>query len=252
MKTNNEMVRANRLTVRQEGQELVAVYWRTHKKLAEIKASDTEWKANEDVNTQVNRELFRAWMKKNGQEFTGIQYDDQDRRPTAGKFPSKYKDDKMVEEWAMKMVDRQISEWCPQDTDLSIEFGGVYAMDDKEPKYKDGSWKWAEVEVHVEVKREDKVAELLVVLQVRSGQLTRPKMVAEMGFNKTNFKKALDEQLPQPTKSEPTDLADMTVKALKQIAKDLKIPKYTKMKRDELIQALEQHESSVKESQEEK
>lgn len=110
MKTNTtnttatELVRANKLTVKADGNgNLVADLFRTHKHIATIKVEDTGFWPDPDSTKSAIREDFRKFVAEHAADW-GIDYDPTDRRTEANLRKATYKTEADVIEDAIAMV----------------------------------------------------------------------------------------------------------------------------------------------------
>ena len=102
----SELVRANRISVQVTEGAVLGRYWKTHKVVAEVtmvQAITKGYVMDTTVNATAQRELFRAWLGKYAGLFD-VNYDPTDNRADTNKYPSKYTDDGMLTEWAIKIV----------------------------------------------------------------------------------------------------------------------------------------------------
>lgn len=101
---NTELVRANKLTVKVDGNgNLVADLFRTHKHIATIRVEDTGFVPNPDSTKSAIREDFRKFVAEYAADW-GIDYDPTDRRTEANLRKATYKTEADVIEDAIAMV----------------------------------------------------------------------------------------------------------------------------------------------------
>lgn len=189
-----DLVRANRVAIRTMGEDIVAVFYRTHKLLKEINSNDTTWNAPERaVNKLMVRENFRLWIIENAAEF-GIQYDPIDRRSAENTRTPKYETDDMLIKDAESMILPEMRALVDKVTVKypDVEWAGV-AHDEIVPMTKTGSgkeltslgivngrygkgagnWAWAVVKFTVTIKYRGNECYIPVQMQLVSGQLKK-------------------------------------------------------------------------------
>lgn len=236
-KNMSELVRANRISVMAEDCGFVATFYRTHKKLGTVESRETSWLPMEGLNNTAQRELFRVHVIQHCEEY-GYQYDAQDRRTEDNQLPRTYGSDEILIDTAIKLVTKDIEEWVGKiNADLidkanigtfGISCEGVDGVSltkngkEVKPKYGNGNWAWAEIALSVTldwtingVSTEvyvDMTAELV------SGQLKKPTMIGQGGYNYTNFKAEamvdITDQLPieDKTKKEAEPKVEEAIK----------------------------------------
>lgn len=102
--TSTELVRANKLTVKVDGNgNLIADLFRTHKHITTIKVEDTGFWPNPDSTKSAIREDFRKFVAEHAADW-GIDYDPTDRRTEANLRKATYKTEADVIEDAIAMV----------------------------------------------------------------------------------------------------------------------------------------------------
>lgn len=189
-----DLVRANRVAIRTMGEDIVAVFYRTHKLLKEINSNNTTWNAPEQaVNKLMVRENFRLWIIENAAEF-GIQYDPIDRRSAENTRTPKYETDDMLIKDAESMILPEMRALMDKVTVKypDVEWAGV-AHDEIVPMTKTGSgkeltslgivngrygkgegnWAWAVVKFTVTIKYRGNECYIPVQMQLVSGQLKK-------------------------------------------------------------------------------
>lgn len=189
------LVRANRVAVKANGENMVANFYRTHKMLTTIKSEDTGWNPPDgQVNKSMIRELFRAWIIEHAEEY-GIEYDATDRRSAENIRRPRYESDDVLIKDAMNMILPEmkiLADKCA--TKYPIEWAGVQhdeiipmttttsgkdlsKMGIKDGKYeKSGNWAWAVVKFTVTVKFKGEECYIPVQMQLVSGQLKKTGM----------------------------------------------------------------------------
>lgn len=189
-----DLVRANRVAIRTMGEDIVAVFYRTHKLLKEVNSNDTTWNTPEQaVNKLMVRENFRLWIIENAAEF-GIQYDPIDRRSAENTRTPKYETDDMLIKDAESMILPEMRALVDKVTVKypDVEWAGV-AHDEIVPMTKTGSgkeltdlgivngrygkgegnWAWAVVKFTVTIKYKGNECYIPVQMQLVSGQLKK-------------------------------------------------------------------------------
>ena len=260
--TTTTLTRANRLTVKPNGEGFTADLFRTHKHLLTIESADhgTAWQAHDpaakDTTKLQLREDYRAWIVSNAATF-GIDYDPIDRRTDDNKRIASYLTDNDLVNDAIAMVSADIEDYLGNLTDRAFIHSYLIACDGIEPmtttskgsdlskmgvldgKYvSTGKWAWANLALTVTIAcykptatARDATATPADITEVYqpiamalvSGQLKKPHMTQTM-WN-TEVRKSLIEAgvLVDAPKTEPTKpTAEETAAAAKQAAKDAK------------------------------
>lgn len=243
------MTRANRVTVVVENDNMVGTYWRTHKRLTSITSSDTDWTPDEDANATANRESFRKYLIDKANDI-GIEYDPHDRRTEDNRFPSKWSDEETIADWAVRLASKGLIEWASKAENIAIgeiQFLGLSEVEGKDLQYANGNYAWASIELDVEITRGDSSCNLLIAMDIVSGQMRKPKGIGNHKWNYTGLVDAINDELgAEPAGDVP--LERYTVAQLKDVAKAMGISGIAKMKRDELLNAIvAQGESQSKE-----
>lgn len=102
--TNTNLVRANKLTVKVDGNgNLTADLFRTHKHITTIKVEDTSFKPNPDSTKSAIREDFRKFVAEHAADW-GVDFDPTDRRTEANLRKATYQTEADVIEDAVAMV----------------------------------------------------------------------------------------------------------------------------------------------------
>lgn len=190
---NTTLLRANRVAVKANGENLVADFYRTHTAVGSIHSENTEWKAPENVtNKTAARESFRVWAIEHAEEFN-IQYDPVDRRTEGNVRKANYTTDEELVSDATSMLIaelRPLADKCK----YGIEWAGVEhedivpmtktatgrdlsTMGIENGKYsKSQNWAWAFVKFTMQFKFKGEVCYLPVEMQLVSGQLKKSGM----------------------------------------------------------------------------
>lgn len=232
--------RANKVTVKTVDNKMVATFWRTHKKVAEVVASNIGFEANEEANATANREAYRIYAIEHTELNTEIVYDPTDHRADSNKFPSHWTDEQQVQEWAYKMIDKDLTGWLSKiDPTLNIEEIALIGLVDEERYTSKDAIKNATIECDAHIFNETSQTSVLITLYIKSGQMTKPKLVGDDKWNMTNLKAQVLEDITVGA-DDAEDLSDMTVAELKEMIKadGLEIKGLGKMKKDEMITAI--------------
>jgi hypothetical protein len=194
MTNTNDTMRANKLSVRPEGEGFIAEFYRTHAKVASINSTDTIWLPLPDSNKSAQREEFRSWIGNKAHTF-GVTYDPSDRRTDENKrmatyptdadlsldvvlmiqedvqaFVAKMPDSAIVTEIDISVDDIRAMTKTTKGTDLSTM--GIY-----DGRYlKNGNWAWADIDVVVTLKVGDTEIYQPIAMQLVSGQLKKMHM----------------------------------------------------------------------------
>lgn len=233
MKSN----RSNRITVTSIEGELSATFWRTHRRIAVVTAQDMGYTINPDINQTANKELFRVFAIDKAEE-SGINYDSSDRRSGLNKFPRYWTDNEMIQEWSYKMIERDMAGWMSKiSPDLIIEEITLVGLTDEDRYKNKDSIKSARIEMDAHIidsSKEDTGTTILITLEIRSGQMTKPQLVVNNKWNYTNFRAILTQDMMIEKSAR---LEDMTKPQLKQIIADeeIVIKGISKLTKDQLV-----------------
>lgn len=227
------LLRANRVAVKANGENYVADFYKTHKMVGSIASENTEWTAPEDANKSMIRESFRMWVIENAEAF-GIDWDPTDKRAPGNVRKAKYDSDEALIDDAMALVIpemRALVEKCKYE----IGWGGVEhddivpmthtgtgreltTMGIEDGKYlKSGNWAWANVKFITNFKFKNEECYLPIAMQLVSGQLKK----VGMGITEFNNRVkneiigaglATEEELDPPKESRPKKTKDTTPK----------------------------------------
>lgn len=250
-----DLMRANRVAVKANGENIVADFYRTHKAVASIHSENTDWSMPENVtNKLAARENFRVWAIEHAAEY-GIQYDPVDRRSAENTRTPKYENDKMLIDDAMSMILPEMRALVDKVTVKypAVEWAGV-EHDEIVPMTKttsgkdlanlgilngrygkgEGNWAWAIVKFTVTIKYKGNECYIPVQMQLVSGQLKKTgigitdftaKVKAEIIENKLATEEELDP--PKVKESKKDKAEDTKVEEPKQEVKAEKTPAET-------------------------
>lgn len=241
-----KLIRANKLTTVWSGDDEVAVgrFYKTHEKIQEIRSDNPvvvkagfkmpETTEENPVSPQQKLESFKSFLGMNAGVF-GIHYDPVDRRSDKYKFPSSY-DVELFKEYSLKqakdvlqavvqktqtgVIDKMISAGhIPDDT--KIDFG-IYeeAKIDITEQYKNGNIKYAtaKYEVILQIENTESARQIkdVIVVELVSGQLRKPRFMENISLTQTAIKNAFVESgiLPKiERKSKKEESAEDTEQA---------------------------------------
>lgn len=110
IETTNEIVRANKLTIKIEDGKLQGDFYRTHRHLLTVRDIETNFVGTEGLNKTATREEFRQYLIDNATNF-GINYDPNDRRAEGNLRKAKYTTEDEVIEDAIAMVTPDIAKF---------------------------------------------------------------------------------------------------------------------------------------------
>jgi hypothetical protein len=216
-----DMERSNRVSIQVVEGAVTARFWRTHRMVKEIAQTETGFIPTEKLNATANRELFRAWIVEHANEY-GIQYDPEDRREDSNKFPSRYTTDDMLKEWSVKICETEVRDWVNKLATEIADLGDltltsmtcdaiatVNVRNGKpvEPKYGNGAWAYAEMEVSANLTFTTKTGAVVptwVIMNptLLSGQMKKPSSIGQEGWNYTALKKSITTDLGDLLKTE--------------------------------------------------
>lgn len=234
-----DLMRANRVAVKANGENIVADFYRTHKAVASIHSENTDWSMPENVtNKLAARENFRVWAIEHAAEY-GIQYDPVDRQSAENTRTPKYENDKMLIDDAMSMILPEMRalvdkvavkypavEWAGVEHDEIVpmtkttsgkDLANLGILNGRYGKG-EGNWAWAIVKFTVTIKYKGSECYIPVSMQLVSGQLKKTgigitdftaKVKAEIIENKLATEEELD---PPKVKESKKDKAEDTKK----------------------------------------
>lgn len=185
-----ELMRANRVAVKANGENFVADFYRTHKAIASMHSENTDWVAPQDAtNKSAARESFRQYAISHAEDIN-VDWKPQDMRSEGNIRRPRYTTDQELIDDAMSMVMPEMKalvDKCKYD----IEWGGVQheditplthtgsgrdlaTMGIVDGKYeKSGNWAWAEVIFMTVFRYKKEECYIKTVMQLVSGQLKK-------------------------------------------------------------------------------
>jgi hypothetical protein len=221
---SNNLLRANRVAVKANGENFVADFYKTHKAVGSIYSEVAGWEAPENANKTLARESFRLWAIENCEAF-GIEWDPSDKRAPQNIRKAKYDSDESLIDDAMGIAlpeMKALAEKCK----YGVEWAGLEhddivpmthtgsgrdlsTMGIEDGKYlKSGNWAWASIKFITNLKFKGEECYLPVSMQLVSGQLKK----VGMGITEFNSKVkaeiinaglATEEELDPPKESKP-------------------------------------------------
>lgn len=240
-----ELTRANKVTVSITDEGYVANFYKTHRHIASINSSDTDWEADKDTTKIGQRESFRAYVIANADKY-GISWNPADmRRPDTVRKPVYTNDVELADDVVMIASDylKELVGKCK----YGVEWGGIEVDDiipmTKTPrgidlsklgvtdgKYNNsGNWAWANIQCAITVKYNKSEIYIPITTQLVSGQLRKPKMSITTLTNIIhdeiiNAKLATEDVLNPPKKNKSTDNKEKEKKTTKTTRKRAKKP----------------------------
>ena len=191
--TTKELVRANKLSVRPDGDHFIADFYRTHAKVTTIASNETVWAPiDADANKSAKREDFRQWIAQHANTI-GVMYDPEDRRTENNQRLAHYVSDDDVAVDIRNMVRSDIEQLISKMPHADLIAHHTIGLDDIRPmtktskgsdlstmgiidgKYeKTGYWAWADLDVTITLTTIDG-QEIYYPLQMQlvSGQLKK-------------------------------------------------------------------------------
>ena len=188
--TGTELMRANRVAVKANGENFVADFYRTHKAIASMHSENTDWVSPQDAtNKSAARESFRQYAISHAEDIN-VDWKPQDMRSESNIRRPRYTTDQELIDDAMSMVMPEMKalvDKCKYD----IEWGGVQheditplthtgsgrdlaTMGIVNGKYeKSGNWAWAEVIFMTIFRYKKEECYIKTVMQLVSGQLKK-------------------------------------------------------------------------------
>jgi hypothetical protein len=185
-----ELMRANRVAVKANGENFVADFYRTHKAIGSIHSELTDWNPPQDAtNKSAARESFRQWAIANAADFN-IDWKPQDMRAESNIRRPRYTTDQELIDDATSMVMPEMKALVDK-CKYGIEWGGVQhedivplthtgsgrdltTMGIINGKYKkSGNWAWAEVIFMTVFRYKKEECYIKTVMQLVSGQLKK-------------------------------------------------------------------------------
>lgn len=198
-----DLTRSNKITAYWTGEGVaIGVFYKTHTKLLEKKSNDAdviaagfvmpEGTEQEPANAQDKLAAFKNFLQVNASMF-GIMYDPIDRRDDKFKFPNSYNNDTFAD-YSQQMATRSIEETLdkvqknvidnmvkgghiPAGTEIAF---GIERKDiEIKELYSNGNIKYADAKYGVKLQVGEKVAETTCTVSAVSGQLKRPRELAD-------------------------------------------------------------------------
>lgn len=188
---DNKLIRANKVTVKADGDEFVATFYRTHTMVTTINSADTAWAADDSCkdNKTLTRESFRQWIIAHAEEY-GVEWKPQDMRDPSNIRKAKYETDQDLTGDAVAMLIPEmqtLTDKCKYD----IAWGGIQ-YDDITPVYttgsgkdlstmgiqdgkyaKSGNWAWADILFMMSFRYKKEECYLPLTMHLVSGQLKK-------------------------------------------------------------------------------
>lgn len=198
------MTRANKVTVKASGDNLVATFKCTHKVIAEINSAHTDWIPDAEDTKVGQRESYRKWIIKNANAYD-IDYNPKDMRPAEHVRKAQYtNDEELSNDVICANIDdiKVLVDGCK----YPIEFNGftvvgilpkkttgrgtdLKTLGIKDGKYQNGNWAWADINSTVSAKYKGGDIFIDFSVELISGQLRKPH------FNKTQFTAMVEEAI---------------------------------------------------------
>lgn len=218
-----DLIRANRVAVKANGEGFIADFYRTHKAIGSINSEDTEWVAPEDAtNKTATRESFRVWVIAHSEDF-GIEWNPKDMRAPGNIRNPKYDSDQSLVDDAMQMLINEMKtlvEKCK----YPIEWGGIAheeiipmthtgtgrelsTLGIEDGKYlKTGNWAWADVKFIMTFKYKGEECYMTIIMKLVSGQLKKTG-IGIMEFNDRVKVEIIDAELATEEELNPPKTA---------------------------------------------
>lgn len=188
----SELVRANKVTVKVDGNGYVAQFFRTHKELLEVRSSETGFVMPPSLTKSGEREAFRGYVVENADKY-GINWLPQDLRPANVVHKARYTNDQELIDDAYTVIRNMVNEFADKCkypiTVIGLEFDSITPMVKtgkgtdlsvlgiEDGKYKNsGNWAWAKIEMIATVKYKEDMVYLTVNTELISGQLKKPSL----------------------------------------------------------------------------
>lgn len=237
---SEDLMRANKVTVYWgEGGVAIGTFYKTHDKVAVIKSTDEEvvnagfimpeGTDEAPVTAQQKLEAYKTFLMTNAATF-GIMYDPVDRRADEFKYPNKYDEEsfkqysrdilaKTIQATLEKVQNNVIASLVKQGAlaeGTTVDFG---ISDDAEIEiaeaYSNGSLKYATAKYDVVIGIGATSAQTSGVVSLVSGQLKKPRELADAVLTMTGIKTFLIDnsvlpKIEKKSKTEDTDDADET------------------------------------------
>jgi hypothetical protein len=233
----SELTRSNRITAYWQGEGIaVGVFYKTHTKIKEVHSNDADVLAagfvfpqgteENPVTAQDKLAAFKTFLQVNASAF-GIKYDPVDRRADEYKFPNKYNEENLSE-YSKQMAEKAIGD-CLNKIQKNVIDGSLvkagllaegteigFAMGDGQievkESYANGNIKYANVSYPIIISVGDQNYETSINVDVVSGQLKKPRELADgTPLTQTSVKAVLTDngilpKLEKPAKVESVDV----------------------------------------------
>lgn len=199
------MIRANKVTVKANGDNFMATFKKTHKVILNVHSELTDWVPDSSMTKTGQREAFRIWVINHAEDYE-INYQPEDMRDPSQVRKAHYTTDNELLEDITAAVVNDFGQMV-QDSKHDIGWGGIYA-EDIEPmthtgkgtpleslgiengKYKNsGNWAWATVHCSITIKFKGEEVYVPLKVELVSGQIKKPKIT------KTEFNKMIEDEL---------------------------------------------------------
>jgi hypothetical protein len=232
-----DLIRANRVAVKANGEDFIADFYRTHKAVGSIHSEETDWVAPEDAtNKTAARESFRLWVIANCDNF-GILWKPEDMRAPGNIRKPKYDSDQSLIDDAMSILIGEMKalvEKCK----YPITWGGIAheeitpmthtgtgrdlsTLGIEDGKYlKSGNWAWADLKFIMTFKFKNEECYMAIIMKLVSGQLKKTGM-GIMEFNDKVKVEIIDAELATEEELNPPKVAKKkTTKESKDVNED--------------------------------
>lgn len=188
MSTN--LMRANRVAVKANGENFVASFYKTHKAIADIHSEDTEWKCPESATNKTSqRESFRQWVIENA-SIWNIDWNPADMRTDGNIRKANYTSDEELIYDAYGMIIKEMTalvDKCKYPIEfVNVQSDGITPMTETasgkslatmgitDGKYnKSGNWAWANIAFMLVVKFKGEECYIAITMSLVSGQLKK-------------------------------------------------------------------------------
>ena len=230
--TNNNLIRANKLTVKVDSNgNLTADFFRTHKHITTIKVEETGFVPDPDSTKSAIREDFRKFVAKYAADW-GVDYDPTDRRTEANLRKATYKTEADVIEDAIAMVTPDIEAFIAKMpngdlvTDHTISVESLTAktktskgtdlalMGIEDGRYaSNGNMAWFDIEGLVTMKCGDTEIYQTIQMELVSGQLKKFRMTQTQWNTETTKSMVEAGLVEEKPKAEKSDKAEKSAKA---------------------------------------
>jgi len=235
----SELTRSNRITAYWQGEGIaVGVFYKTHTKIKEVHSNDADVMAagfvfpqgteENPVTAQDKLAAFKTFLQVNASAF-GMEYDPVDRRADEYKFPNKYNEENLPE-YSKQMAEKAIGD-CLDKIQKNVIDGSLvkaglvedgteigFAMGDGQievkESYANGNIKYANVSYPIIISVGDQNHETSINVDVVSGQLKKPRELADgTPLTQTGVKAVLTDsgilpKLEKPAKAESDEAGD--------------------------------------------